>query len=130
MKKVLALLLAFALIVGCTSAMAEAVKMDKLTLQFVPSKDADVIITGTKNLPELLKAEMLTQGYDIGEIDIDPKKPAVRIRYKSRIADLERARERRMTHEDQQIEFPGDMFYQYTGTLSDVVINWGNNGSG
>jgi phosphonate transport system substrate-binding protein len=70
MKKVLALLLAFALIVGCASAMAEAVKMEKLTLEFVPSKDADVIITGTKNLPELLKAELLKQGYDIGEIDI------------------------------------------------------------
>ncbi|MEG0901507.1 MAG: PhnD/SsuA/transferrin family substrate-binding protein, partial [Clostridia bacterium] len=45
-------------------------KMDKLTLQFVPSKDADVIITGTQNLPELLKAEMLKLGYDIGTIDI------------------------------------------------------------
>lgn len=67
---------------------------------------------------------------DVGEIDIDPKKPALRIRYKSRIADLERARERRMTHEDQQIEFPGDMFYQYTGALSDAVINWGGNGNG
>ena len=30
---------------------------DKLTLEFVPSKDADVIITGTKNLPELVKAK-------------------------------------------------------------------------
>ena len=70
MKKLLALLLAVVLVVGCTSAMAEAVKMDKLTLEFVPSKDADVIITGTKNLPELLKAEMLKQGYDIGEVDI------------------------------------------------------------
>ena len=70
MKKFLALLLAVAMIVGCTSAMAEAVKMDKLTLEFVPSKDADVIITGTKNLPDLLKAELLKQGYDVGEIDI------------------------------------------------------------
>ncbi len=70
MKKMLALLLAIALIVGCTTAMAEAVKMDKLTLEFVPSKDADVIITGTKNLPELLQAELLKQGYDVGEIDI------------------------------------------------------------
>lgn len=70
MKKFLALLLAVAMIVGCTSAMAEAVKMDKLTLQFVPSKDADVIITGTKNLPDLLKAELLKQGYDVGTIDI------------------------------------------------------------
>ena len=43
---------------------------DKLTLEFVPSKDADVIITGTKNLPELVKAEMSKLGYDIDEVDI------------------------------------------------------------
>lgn len=30
---------------------------DKLTLEFVPSKDADVIIAGTQNLPELVKAK-------------------------------------------------------------------------
>jgi phosphonate transport system substrate-binding protein len=70
MRKIFALLLAIMLIAGCTSAMAEPVKMDKLTLEFVPSKDADVIITGTKNLPDLLKAELLKQGYDVGEIDI------------------------------------------------------------
>ncbi len=70
MKKFLALLLAVMMIAGCASAMAEAVKLDKLTLEFVPSKDADVIITGTKNLPDLLKAALLEQGYDVGEIDI------------------------------------------------------------
>jgi len=70
MRKFLAMLLAVMLIAGCTSAMAEAVKTEKLTLEFVPSKDADVIITGTKNLPELLKAALLEQGYDVGEIDI------------------------------------------------------------
>ena len=43
---------------------------DKLTLEFVPSKDADVIIAGTANLPELVKAEMATLGYDIDEVDI------------------------------------------------------------
>ncbi len=70
MKKLIALVLAVMLVLGATSAMAEAVKMDKLTLEFVPSKDADVIITGTKNLPELLQAALLAQGYDVGEIDI------------------------------------------------------------
>ena len=70
MKKIIALVLVVLMAIGCTSAMAEAIKMDKLTLEFVPSKDADVIITGTKNLPDLLKAEMLKQGYDIGEVDI------------------------------------------------------------
>ncbi len=69
-KKIVAMFLALALLLGCTSAMAEAVKMDKLTFQFVPSKDADVIITGTANLPQLVKAEMLKQGFDIGEVEI------------------------------------------------------------
>ena len=70
MKKLLTLALALLLCIACVGAMADAVKMDKLTLQFVPSKDADVIITGTKNLPDLLKAELLNQGYDVNEIDI------------------------------------------------------------
>ncbi len=43
---------------------------DKLTLEFVPSKDADVIIAGTKNLPELVQAEMSKLGYGIDEVDI------------------------------------------------------------
>ena len=70
MKKLTALLLTIVLLLGCASAMADNIKMDVLTFQFVPSKDADVIITGTKNLPELIKAEMATLGYDIGEVQI------------------------------------------------------------
>ena len=70
MKKLTALLLTIVLLLGCASAMADNIKMDVLTFQFVPSKDADVIITGTKNLPELIKAEMANLGYDIGEVQI------------------------------------------------------------
>ena len=69
MKKIAALVLALVMMLSCVSAMA-ATQMDKLTFQFVPSKDADVIITGTKNLPELVKAEMATLGYEIGEVEI------------------------------------------------------------
>jgi len=69
MKKIAALMLALVMMLSCVSAMA-ATQMDKLTFQFVPSKDADVIITGTKNLPELVKAEMATLGYEIGEVEI------------------------------------------------------------
>lgn len=43
---------------------------DKLTLEFVPSKDADVIIAGTANLPEMVKAEMANLGYEIDEVEI------------------------------------------------------------
>jgi len=69
MKKFVALLLAVLMLMSA-SALADTVSMDKLTFQFVPSKDADVIITGTKNLPELVKAEMATLGYEIGEVEI------------------------------------------------------------
>lgn len=72
MKKSLSLLLAFILCMSLSLSVfaADPIKMDKLTFEFVPSKEADVIINGTKNLPELVKAEMLKQGYDISEVDI------------------------------------------------------------
>ena len=70
MKKLLSLVLALALCLVAFGAVAEPVTMDKLTLQFVPSKDSDVIITGTKNLPQLLQAELLKQGYDVKDIEI------------------------------------------------------------
>ena len=70
MKKLLSIVLALALCLVAFGAVAETVSMDKLTLQFVPSKDADVIITGTKNLPQLLQAELLKQGYDVKDIEI------------------------------------------------------------
>lgn len=89
--KVGALLLATTMLAGCskqapsdsttaaattagataTTVAAEGNKsFDKLTLEFVPSKDADVIIAGTQNLPELVKAKMAELGYDIAEVDI------------------------------------------------------------
>ena len=91
MKKTIALLLALVMVFalcacGQTNAPAaesqapaaessdapatENQHFDKLTLEFVPSKDADVIIAGTKNLPELVQAEMAKLGYDIDEVDI------------------------------------------------------------
>ena len=71
MKKLLTLALAVLMCVFTISALADTVSIDRtLELQFVPSKDADVIITGTKNLPQLVQAEMAKHGYDIGEVDI------------------------------------------------------------
>ena len=94
MKKILAMLLALIMVLSLaacgsktepatettaaaaaadsTTAATEQARphFDKLTLEFVPSKDADVIIAGTANLPELVKAEMARLGYDIDEVDI------------------------------------------------------------
>ena len=93
MKKILALILAMVLVLSlaaCGGAQTPATEapatdapaveapeteaarphFEKLTLEFVPSKDADVIIAGTANLPELVKAEMANLGYDIDEVEI------------------------------------------------------------
>lgn len=79
MKKLLLVLSVLLVLAGCGgttpttndgTADGETISIADLELQFVPSKDADVIITGTKNLPELLKAALLEEGYDVGEINI------------------------------------------------------------
>ncbi|MCF0109751.1 MAG: PhnD/SsuA/transferrin family substrate-binding protein [Erysipelotrichaceae bacterium] len=85
MKKLLIALLSLAMLAGCSAKPAEetkpteeapateettAVEMESLKLEFVPSKDADVIITGTANLPELLKAALAEEGYNVGNIEI------------------------------------------------------------
>ena len=44
--------------------------IDDLKIEFVPSKDADVIITGTAGLDQLLIDAMKEQGYNIGKVDI------------------------------------------------------------
>jgi len=78
MKKLLIFFLVVVLLAGCTgnsgtngsTTDSGNIHMDKLTLEFVPSKDADVILAGTKNLPDLLKAELAKNGYDVDEIII------------------------------------------------------------
>ena len=47
------------------STETETVALEGLELQFVPSKDADVIIAGTEGLPELLSAALANQGYEV-----------------------------------------------------------------
>ncbi len=71
MKKLLSIVLALALCLSLASGLAEGLKLDRvLELQFVPSKDADVIIQGTKNLPELLKKALLEEGVEVKGVNI------------------------------------------------------------
>jgi hypothetical protein len=43
----------------------------------------------------------------------------------SRLIDLERSRERRYENEDQQLDWPGDLFFQYVPSIQDAQITWG-----
>ena len=70
-EKLLTLALAVLMCVFAISAMADTVSIDRtLEAPVRPLQDADVIITGTKNLPELLRAALLEQGYDVKDINI------------------------------------------------------------
>ena len=51
-------------------APAETVKIDKLTIGFVPSREPDEIVTATEPLKALLTDELATLGYEVGEVDI------------------------------------------------------------
>ena len=44
--------------------------LDKLTVQFVPSRDPDEIITVTEPLKGMLKDELANEGYDVENVDI------------------------------------------------------------
>lgn len=61
---------------------------------------------------------------DVPTIDDAGAACTIAIRYESRLADLQRPRERRWTHEDQQIDYPGDMFFEYQESLVDQVLIW------
>ena len=77
MKK--AALVAAALVFGVlasTTVMAENTKVDKLTVQFVPSREPDEIITATEPLEGMLQAELseLTRGQVQAEvIEFEPE---------------------------------------------------------
>ncbi|WP_033152643.1 phosphate/phosphite/phosphonate ABC transporter substrate-binding protein [Pseudobutyrivibrio ruminis] len=81
-SKMLVGVTAMSLLVGCGSDAAKTetaqttdaesgnVKIDKLTIGFVPSREPDEIVTATEPLKELLTNELAGLGYDIGEVDI------------------------------------------------------------
>lgn len=62
---------------------------------------------------------------DVMSISDGGETASIGIAVESRLIDLERGRERRYEHEDQQIDYPGDLFFQYVPTLQDATITWG-----
>lgn len=62
---------------------------------------------------------------DAVEIDDGPETATIRISAESSLIDLQRNRERRFTHEDQQIMFPGDLGLQYMPTAQSTPFLWG-----
>lgn len=62
---------------------------------------------------------------DALEIDDGPETATIRVYAESRLVDLRRSNERRFTHEDQQIDFPGDDGLDYMPTAQSTPFMWG-----
>ena len=62
---------------------------------------------------------------DVPSIDDTGEECTISITYEDRLVDLERARERRYTTADQQIDYPEDLGFQFVPSLQDAVDVWG-----
>ena len=74
MKKVIAILLAMVLCLGlfagCGPKESDGKTIDTLVVGFVPSREADEIVTATEPLKEMLKAELAKSGYTVNNVEI------------------------------------------------------------
>lgn len=62
---------------------------------------------------------------DAGQIRDDGKESKISISVESCLIDFSRSRERRYTHEDQQIDFAGDLGFEYVPQVQQWVGTWG-----
>lgn len=61
---------------------------------------------------------------DVPSIDDDGDTCTISVSYEHQLIDLERARIRRWTNDDQQIDHPGDRGFEYVASLPDQVLEW------
>lgn len=62
---------------------------------------------------------------DKPEILPDPSQAVISVGYESRLIDAARRRARRYTPEDQQIDYPNDLGFDFVPSLQDAVFTWG-----
>lgn len=62
---------------------------------------------------------------DVPVLDEGADTATLSIVAENRLADLERPRVRRFTHEDQQLRDPTDLGFEYVASLQDAQIQWG-----
>lgn len=62
---------------------------------------------------------------DVMAIEKNPKRPVIRLTAENDLIILNRTRNRRYTHEDQQIDYPGDLGLEFVAGLQDKEVIWG-----
>jgi len=73
--------------------------------------------------------QLLFSGYmDTLKLDDSAELATITLTIENRLRDLQRARPRRYTNEDQQAAYPGDTFFGHVAAIQDVRIPWGRDG--
>lgn len=62
---------------------------------------------------------------DVLKINEQAETSTIELAVENRLISFERANERRFTHEDQQIDFSGDLGFEFVPDLQDKPIVWG-----
>jgi len=62
---------------------------------------------------------------DVMTLRDDPKDPSLVMTAENDFIRLQRAKPRRRTHEDQQIDYPGDMIFSHVNAMQHKDILWG-----
>jgi len=62
---------------------------------------------------------------DVMEITDDGDKAILKMSAESDLIDLRDAKERRYTHEDQQLYYPGDLGLEFVSKINDIELSWG-----
>lgn len=63
--------------------------------------------------------------FDVSVIEADGGSCTITAQYEDRLIDLEKPRGRRYTSEDQQIDYPSDLGFEFVPSLQDLRIVWG-----
>jgi len=112
-----------------------------VSLSGIPSAMLSLVLSDIKqNLPGKIWIGFLDNGVvsdpillfegrlDISAIHEDGETSTVNIDYESRLIDLQRPRENRYTHEEQQARFAGDLGCAFVVSLQEANIVWGRAG--
>lgn len=62
---------------------------------------------------------------DVMSINDDTTRPIITLTAENDGIILTRVKERRFTHEDQQIDYAGDLFFEFVPSMQDREIQWG-----
>ena len=62
---------------------------------------------------------------DVMTIEVTGEEATIELTTENRMIDLERARKRLLTKEDQNLDYPDDTFFDFVPTIQDKEVTWG-----